>query len=46
MRRMQLGNPVDPAIRRSLLVLTDRNFGPWGLDAWPPLADAIVAASR
>ncbi len=36
---------VDPAIGRSLLVLTDRNFGPWALDAWPPLADAVVAAS-
>lgn len=36
---------VDPAIERSLLVLTDRNFGPWALDAWPPLADAVVAAS-
>jgi CubicO group peptidase (beta-lactamase class C family) len=37
---------VDPAIDRSLLVLTDRNFGPWALDAWPPLADAVVAATR
>jgi len=36
---------VDPAIERSLLVLTDRNFGPWALEAWPPLADAVVAAS-
>jgi CubicO group peptidase (beta-lactamase class C family) len=36
---------VDPAISTSLLVLTDRNFGPWALDAWPPLADAVVAAT-
>jgi CubicO group peptidase (beta-lactamase class C family) len=36
---------VDPAIERSLVVLTDRNFGPWALRAWPPLADAVVAAS-
>lgn len=36
---------VDPAIERSLLVLTDRNFGPWALSAWPPLADAVVAAA-
>ena len=36
---------VDPAIDRSLIVLTDRNFGPWALSAWPPLADAVVAAS-
>lgn len=35
---------VDPAIDRSLLVLTDRNFGPWALAAWPPLSDAVVAA--
>jgi CubicO group peptidase (beta-lactamase class C family) len=35
---------VDPAIERSLVVLTDRNFGPWALSAWPPLADAVVAA--
>lgn len=37
---------VDPAIDHSLLVLTDRNFGPWALDAWPPLSDAVVAAAR
>jgi CubicO group peptidase (beta-lactamase class C family) len=36
---------VDPAIDRSLVVLTDRSFGPWALDAWPPLADAVVAAT-
>jgi CubicO group peptidase (beta-lactamase class C family) len=37
---------VDPAVQRSLLVLTDRNFGPWALSAWPPLADAVIAAVR
>jgi CubicO group peptidase (beta-lactamase class C family) len=36
---------VDPAIDRSLVVLTDRSFGPWALDAWPPLSDAVVAAT-
>ncbi len=35
---------VDPAVERSLLVLTDRNFGPWALEAWPPLSDAVIAA--
>lgn len=37
---------VDPAIDRALVVLTDRAFGPWALAAWPPLSDAVVAASR
>lgn len=36
---------VDPALRRALVVLTDRAFGPWALEAWPPLSDAVVAAS-
>ena len=27
-----------------LVVLTDRPFGPWALEAWPPLADAVLAA--
>lgn len=35
---------VDPAIDRALVVLTDREFGPWALDAWPPLSDEVVAA--
>ncbi|MCB0964584.1 MAG: beta-lactamase family protein [Acidimicrobiales bacterium] len=37
---------VDPAIDRSLLVLTDRNFGPWAVEAWPALSDDVVAAAR
>jgi CubicO group peptidase (beta-lactamase class C family) len=37
---------VDPAIERGLVVLTDRDFGPWALEAWPPLSDAVVAAHR
>lgn len=36
---------VDPSIDRSLVVLTDRNFGSWALDAWPPLSDAVVSAA-
>ncbi len=34
---------VDPVASVSLLVLTDREFGPWALDAWPPLSDAILS---
>ncbi|HEX2575338.1 MAG TPA: serine hydrolase domain-containing protein [Aquihabitans sp.] len=37
---------VDPAIDVGLAVLTDRDFGPWALVAWPPLADAVVDAHR
>lgn len=36
---------VDPAIDLGLVVLTDRPFGPWALEAWPALADAVVAAA-
>ncbi|MGI8709379.1 MAG: serine hydrolase domain-containing protein [Acidimicrobiales bacterium] len=36
---------VDPAINLALVVLTDRAFGPWALEAWPELSDAVVAAS-
>jgi hypothetical protein len=27
-----------------LVVLTDRDFGPWAADAWPVLADAVLSA--
>ncbi len=37
---------VDPEIRTGLVVLTDRDFGPWALEVWPPLADAVVAGAR
>lgn len=37
---------VDPAIDRALVVLTDRRFGPWALEAWPQLADQVVAAAE
>ena len=36
---------VDPTFDRALAVLTDRDFGPWALEAWPRLADAVVDAS-
>jgi len=34
---------VDPAIDRAIVCLTDREFGPWAKEAWPPLCDAVVA---
>ena len=35
---------VDPALGRSLVCLTDRDYGPWALAAWPPFSDAVIAA--
>jgi CubicO group peptidase (beta-lactamase class C family) len=37
---------VDPAIDRALVCLTDREFGPWALEAWPRLSDAVIDAVR
>lgn len=37
---------VDPEIDRALVVLTNRAFGPWALDAWPRLSDAVVDVYR
>jgi CubicO group peptidase (beta-lactamase class C family) len=34
---------VDPVAGAALVVLTDREFGPWALEAWPALADAVLA---
>jgi hypothetical protein len=25
-------------------VLTDRNFAPWAIEAWPPYTDGVLAA--
>ena len=33
---------VDPAIDRALVCLTDREYGPWALKAWPPFSDAVI----
>jgi CubicO group peptidase (beta-lactamase class C family) len=33
---------VDPAIDRALVVLTDRAFDRWALDAWPAFSDAVI----
>jgi CubicO group peptidase (beta-lactamase class C family) len=37
---------VDPAIDRALVCLTDREYGPWALDAWPRLSDAVIEVQR
>ena len=37
---------VDPAIDMALVCLTDREFGPWALEAWPRLSDAVIDAVR
>lgn len=36
---------VDPDAEVALAVLTDREFGPWALGAWPALSDAVLALS-
>ena len=35
---------VDPTIDIALACLTDRAYGPWALEAWPPFSDAVIAA--
>jgi CubicO group peptidase (beta-lactamase class C family) len=35
---------VDPELDRVLVSLTDRDYGPWALEAWPPFSDAVIAA--
>lgn len=38
---------VDPVADLALVVLTDREFGPWSLEAWPAFSDEVLtAASR
>jgi CubicO group peptidase (beta-lactamase class C family) len=34
---------VDPVAELALIVLTDREFGPWSLEAWPSLSDDLLA---
>ena len=33
---------LDPALDRALVCLTDREFGPWALEAWPRFSDAVI----
>lgn len=35
---------VDPDVDRALVCLTDRDYGPWALAAWPPLSDAVLSS--
>ncbi len=37
---------LDPEAGTALVCLTDREFGPWALDAWPALSDAVLASRR
>jgi CubicO group peptidase (beta-lactamase class C family) len=37
---------VDPDAGLACGVLTDRQFGDWAKDAWPPFSDAVLAESR
>lgn len=36
---------VDPVADLALVVLTDRDYGPWALDAWPAFSDSMLAAA-
>jgi len=35
---------VDPEHQRAAVALTDRDFGPWAAEAWPPFSNAILGA--
>ena len=35
---------VDPALDVATVGLTDRDYGPWALEAWPALSDAVIQA--
>ena len=35
---------IDPDVEVGLVVVTDRDFGGWAMDAWPGLSDAVLAA--
>jgi CubicO group peptidase (beta-lactamase class C family) len=37
---------VDPDAGAACVVLTDRDFGPWAVEAWPPFTDGVLAALR
>lgn len=37
---------VDPDAALSLCCLTDREFGPWAMEAWPKLSDDVLAEAR
>ncbi|MDT7580116.1 MAG: hypothetical protein QOK35_1380 [Pseudonocardiales bacterium] len=35
---------VDPEASAACVVLTDRDFGPWAVEAWPPFTDRVLGA--
>jgi CubicO group peptidase (beta-lactamase class C family) len=35
---------VDPDAGSACIVLTDRDFGPWAIEAWPPFTDGVLEA--
>ncbi|ONH32186.1 serine hydrolase domain-containing protein [Pseudofrankia asymbiotica] len=37
---------VDPVAGVACVCLTDRDFGPWAAEAWPPFSDAVLAEAR
>ncbi|MGW7520798.1 serine hydrolase domain-containing protein [Streptomyces sp. NPDC054796] len=37
---------VDPEAGAACVALTDRAFGPWATEVWPPLTDAVLAELR
>ena len=37
---------VDPDLGAACVALTDRNFGPWAVETWPPFSDAVVTELR
>jgi CubicO group peptidase (beta-lactamase class C family) len=37
---------VDPELGLACAVLTDKEFGPWAVEAWPALSDLVVGEQR
>jgi CubicO group peptidase (beta-lactamase class C family) len=37
---------VDPEIGLGCVALADREFGPWALEAWPAMSDAVIERHR
>lgn len=37
---------VDPEARAACVALTDRAFGPWAVEVWPAMTDAVLAELR
>jgi CubicO group peptidase (beta-lactamase class C family) len=35
---------VDPEAGAACVALTDRDFGPWAIEAWPPFTEKVLAA--